>query len=265
MTAAEFDTRHPQGADYVIVPALQPRADPATLDWIKDQAAKGGSTVSICNGAFTVAETGLMNGHQATSHWAGETTRREKYPDVKWQNNIRYVADGRIISSAGISASMPISIALVAAIAGQERAEKTAAALGITDWSQHHDSEWFVNQGPRMMSDDDDPGDPIGVRLEPGTDEIAFALTAEAYSHTRVSRAYAIAPTMEPVRSLRGLTFLPERSTDDPQLVRIVAPGAPGKPPTQALDTALADIQKSYGPEAAAASARIMEYPGYAP
>jgi putative intracellular protease/amidase len=49
-TMAEFDARHPEGADYVIVPAMVNRADPTVRAWISDQARKGATLVSICDG-----------------------------------------------------------------------------------------------------------------------------------------------------------------------------------------------------------------------
>ena len=104
-TIAGFDARFPQGADYVIVPAVVKRDDPALLAWIAAQAAKGGTIVSICDGALVVANSGLMKGHRATAHWATEALRAKQYPDTDWLRNVRYVADGNIISSAGISAA----------------------------------------------------------------------------------------------------------------------------------------------------------------
>jgi transcriptional regulator GlxA family with amidase domain len=94
----------------VIEPAINNSDDPKLLGWITSQAGKGATTVSICDGALVVAKTGLMRGHRATGHWATQSLRREKFPDTTWQTNIRYVADGKIVSSAGVSASIPIPL-----------------------------------------------------------------------------------------------------------------------------------------------------------
>ena len=126
-TIRQFDLRFPDGADYLIVPAIMNANEPALLAWVAAQGNKGGTVVSICNGAMVVVNSGLMKGHRATAHWASEEMRAAKYPDVHWEKNIRYVADGRIVSSAGISASIPISIALVEAIAGHDKAVALAA------------------------------------------------------------------------------------------------------------------------------------------
>lgn len=121
-TVQQFDLRYPDGADYVIVPAVRKPDDPALLAWIGAQGAKGATIVSICDGALVVANSGLLKGHRATAHWATEASRKERYPDTQWISNVRYVADGKRVSSAGISAAMPATLALVEAIAGQARA-----------------------------------------------------------------------------------------------------------------------------------------------
>ena len=68
-TIAEFDARHPDGADYVIVPAMSRDDDPAALAWLRSQATKGAMIVGICAGAKVVGEAGLLDGKRATTHW----------------------------------------------------------------------------------------------------------------------------------------------------------------------------------------------------
>ena len=69
-TAAQFDARFPDGADYVIVPAMVKQDDPALLAWLSRQSGRGATIVSICDGALVVANAGLLRGHRATAHWA---------------------------------------------------------------------------------------------------------------------------------------------------------------------------------------------------
>src|SRR5436309_15003412 len=65
-TVAEFDAQHPDGADYVIVPAMSRDDDATALQWIRSQAAKGAVIVGVCAGAKVVGNTGLLDGRQAT-------------------------------------------------------------------------------------------------------------------------------------------------------------------------------------------------------
>src|SRR5690606_21287627 len=66
---ASFDARHPQGADYVVVPAMDPHDDDDVTRWIAAQYRQGAKIVSICNGSKTIAAAGLLDGRRGTAHW----------------------------------------------------------------------------------------------------------------------------------------------------------------------------------------------------
>jgi putative intracellular protease/amidase len=271
-TIAEFDVRYPQGADYVIVPAVVKREDPVLLAWIAAQGSKGGTVVSICDGALVVAASGLMKGHRATAHWATEGLRAKVYPDTHWVKNVRYVADGRIVSSAGISASIPVSIALVEAIAGRARAQGVADELGVPDWSTVHNSDAFLPRfgvnlmayirtaytNARLHRRQD-----IGVPVAPGVDEIGLALTADAYTRTGRSHAYALAASDAPLPTRYGLTVIPDRVIGGADPVDQILPGFDATPPAQLLDVALAGIARRFGRSTAYGVALDLEYPGF--
>lgn len=264
-TFDEFDRRYPEGADYVVVPALAKENDPAILDWLRTQAAREGTIVSICIGAHVVAAAGLMDGRRATSWWGSEAQRATRFPDVQWERNIRYVVDGRIVSSAGISASLPASLALVAAIAGREPADALAVEIGVADWGSRHDSDAFQPRPdlPMPTRVDLSARDIVGLPVIPGMDEVALALTAEPYSNNGRSQAVAYAENAAPVRTRHGLLVMPERTPgSEGRLTRILSP-IPDGPSAKALDMALLAIAVEYGRPAAERSARIMEYPGF--
>lgn len=263
-TVDDFDRRHPQGADYIFVPAVENDGDPGLLRWIAAQAAKGGTVISICYGAMAVANTGLFDGHRATSHYSNEAMRVRRFPKVRWQKNIRYVADGKMVSSAGVSASMPTSIALVEAIAGAAKAAQVARDVGIDGWSSRHDSDAFQRDpgNAAMPPRDARPDVTLAIPVKPGDDEIALALTAESYSRTGNTMAFAIAADKAPVRLAHGLVVLPDIVAGDGTRVdRTLAP-LEAHQATRALDIALTDIAKSYGVAAARNVALFMEYPG---
>jgi len=271
-TAREFDARYPDGADYVIVPAVVERDDPLLLGWIAAQYRRGASIVSICDGALVVAGAGISSGHLATAHWATESLRAQHYPDTQWVKDVRYVADGRVVSSAGISAAMPTSLALVEAIAGHARAAAVAHELGIADWGTQHDSDAFqprlgVNLGAfaatnytnhwlhRMQR--------VGVPVAAGIDEIALAITADAYSRTGRSRAYAVAESGQPVTTRHGLLLLPDRVAGAAPALDVVLPALEQAPSARVFDTVLASIVTRYGRNTAYGVALDFEYPGF--
>lgn len=269
IATAGFDQRFPDGADYVIVPAVGKPNDQALVTWISAQSGKGATIVSICDGALVVANAGLFKGRRATAHWATDSYRKEHYPDTEWLSNVRYVADGRVISSAGVSAAMPTALALVEAIAGHARAAEVAREIGVADWGTQHDSEVFrprlgVNLGAYIAGYTNQwlhSPDRIGVAVAPGVDEITLAFTADAWARSKRSQVYAVVSDQQPLASRSGLTILPDyasASAAAPQVLPLTA-ALPG----QALDRALAGLAHRYGHRTAFLVALEFEYPSY--
>nr|QQZ51993.1 DJ-1/PfpI family protein [Phenylobacterium glaciei] len=80
---------------------------------------QGATIVSICEGARVLANAGLLHDRRATTHWSALKGLTKAYPDTTWVRDRRYVQDGAVISTTGVSASIPASLALVEAIAGR--------------------------------------------------------------------------------------------------------------------------------------------------
>jgi putative intracellular protease/amidase len=270
-TIAQFDARFPDGADYVIVPNVMERKDPALLGWLKAQAATGSTMVSICDGVVVLAEAGLLQHRRATGHWASAPMRRDMYPQTLWVENARYVVDGTVASSAGITAALPMALALVEAIAGHDAAATLATTLGATDWSAAHDSARF-SSGHGVMLDAlitlqltnrlFHSTQRVGIPVAQGVDEIALALTADAYSRTGRSQAFALSDG--PVLTRNGLIMLPSTIRGSVPHVDVVLPAFDATPPAHVLDQALAGIATRYGRSTADGVASALEYPGYA-
>jgi len=92
-TIAEFDAQHPDGADYVIVPAMIRDDDPAALQWIRNQSARGAIIVGVCVGAKVVGEAGLLHNKRATTHWYSVKELRSKHPTMQYVKDRRFVVD----------------------------------------------------------------------------------------------------------------------------------------------------------------------------
>ncbi len=265
-TVVQFDQQHPEGADVVIVPAvdMDKTDDPALVGWIRAQAGKGATVVSICDGALVVAQAGLFKGRRATGHWATQELREHQFPDTQWLKNTRYVADGPVISSAGVSAAIPLSIALVEAFAGHERAAATAQALGVADWSARHDSSPFrmtlrdyLAAGANGLLSSQQV---FALPAPEGVDEVTLALVADAFSRTNRSRALSLATGPEPVTTRNGLRLIPDRiEGDEPALRRPLTPL--DTVPVSVLDQALDEIARQYGAATAHLVRLQMEYP----
>lgn len=259
-TTAEFDARHPAGADFVIVPAMHRADDPDVLAWLRAQAAKQATIVGVCDGVLVLAAAGLLDDRRATAHWSSRDALRKHQPTMRFVPDRRYVADRGIVTTTGVTASIPLSLALVEAIAGRAAAEAVARRLGVTRWDAAHDSEAFrldrryvrtaVGNWLAFWSHET-----LAVPVEDGIDEIALALAVDAWSRTYRSHATTIAPA--PVTTRRGLTLIP----DGDGARGAALPPIPGEYPAHALDLALADIGRRYGEPTAAFVALQLEYP----
>src|SRR5262245_44675239 len=128
-TVADFEARHLEGADYVIVPAMSRDDDPAVLPWIRNQAAKGAIVIGVCAGAKAVGQAGLLDGKRATTHWYSLKELRDKHPAMTNVADRRLVVDRGVATTTGITASMPMSLTLIEAIAGRDKAQAVGRDL----------------------------------------------------------------------------------------------------------------------------------------
>jgi transcriptional regulator GlxA family with amidase domain len=129
----------PPGAfDILVVPGGQgtrrERLNRRLLDWIAAHDGRTELTTSVCTGAFLLAERGLLDGRRATTHWASVDWMRQQYPAVTMLADTRFVDEGHIITSAGISAGIDMSLHVIARLHGSETAAWTARRMEY-EWS----------------------------------------------------------------------------------------------------------------------------------
>lgn len=103
------------------------------IDWLKAMAAEVSIVASVCTGAFLLAEAGLLNGLTATTHWEDQAGLGAHYPAVNVVPGRRWVDEGSVVTSGGISAGIDMSLHLVARLAGAALADKTARQMEF-DW-----------------------------------------------------------------------------------------------------------------------------------
>ena len=264
-TVAAFDAAHPEGADYVIVPAMSRDDDPAALAWLRSQAEKGATIIGICAGAKVVAAAGLLDGRRATTHWYYLDEMLKRSPTIRYVADRRMVLDAGVATTTGITASMPMMLTLIEAIAGRTRAEAVARDLGVEQWSARHASAAFRLTRPfvatvlanRMAFWNREA---LGIRLEPGMDEVSLALVADAWSRTYRSSAATYAASPDAVETMNGVRVVPDRAGTDWPDARSVST-FPDRRPADALDRVLDAITARYGDRTAHVVAMQLEYP----
>jgi transcriptional regulator GlxA family with amidase domain len=104
-------------------------SDRRLLRWIRAAAGRSRRVASVCNGAFLLAEAGLLDGRRATTHWAECEMLKARYPAVTVEPEPIFVRDGQIYTSAGVTAGIDLALALVEDDAGAALARNVARGL----------------------------------------------------------------------------------------------------------------------------------------
>lgn len=99
------------------------------INWVRQQMKEVKLMTSVCTGALLLAKAGLLEGLKATTHWASIQTFKKDYPNVEVMENVKFVDEGHIITSAGISAGINMSFHIVKNLLGVEIAEETAKSM----------------------------------------------------------------------------------------------------------------------------------------
>jgi putative intracellular protease/amidase len=243
---ASFDAAHPAGADYVIVPAMDDADDPTITAWLNRQAGKGARIVGVCAGALIVGRAGLLDGRRFVTHWYFRDDVLDRHPNAQYVPDRRYVVDGRVATTTGITASVPTMLALVEAIGGRERAQALAEDLGVSSWTPKHDSSSFGLDAQSMARFVLNKiafwrRETWAVEVHDGTDDIALAFAADAWSRT--GRISIEASALNPVKLASGLTLIARPA--DETLPRLSLASALA--PMHQLDRTLCEIGQRFG------------------
>ncbi|NUK59263.1 GlxA family transcriptional regulator [Streptomyces lunaelactis] len=105
--------------------------DPRLIDWLRTHAPRAERLVSICTGALLLAEAGLLDGHRVTSHWAVCERLARDYPAVEVDPDPIFVRDGKLATSAGVTAGIDLALALVEEDHGRDIALTVARHLVV--------------------------------------------------------------------------------------------------------------------------------------
>ncbi len=141
-------------ADTVIIPGTRvagprrhgtiPAEIAAALATIPSQAR----IMSICTGAFVLGAAGLLDGRPATTHWAHADEFRELYPKVLVNENVLFVDDGDVLTSAGLGAGVDLCLHVIRRDHGSEVANRAARYCVVPPWREGGQSQYIDRQVP---------------------------------------------------------------------------------------------------------------------
>ena len=145
----EMSIEQVENMDIVVVPAsgldldAQIEKHRALFAWLRHWYERGAYIASICTGAAYLAEAGLLDGHEATTHWSTAEDYMERYPGIKWRPDVFVTEDRRVLCSGGVYAAIDLSLYLVDKFCGHEVAVQTAKAL-LVDMPRTHQTGYAV-------------------------------------------------------------------------------------------------------------------------
>jgi len=131
-----YDVKNHPAIDVLIVPGGVVNEElrrGGVIEWISKVAVKTEITASVCTGAFLLAKAGLLKEKVITTHWEDIADFRSMFPGISVRNDTRWVDCGKIVTSAGISAGLDMSLHLVSRLESEELAVRTARQMDY-DW-----------------------------------------------------------------------------------------------------------------------------------
>jgi transcriptional regulator GlxA family with amidase domain len=103
--------------------------NPAIIDWIRRVTTETQLNTSVCTGSFLLGKAGLLEGRRATTHWLSLDRMEQTFPAARVVRETRWVDEGNLVTSAGISAGIDMSLHVVEKLLGREVAEQTARQM----------------------------------------------------------------------------------------------------------------------------------------
>ncbi|AIE59990.1 DJ-1/PfpI family protein [Bacillus methanolicus] len=242
----EMDRLLGKSPDIIVIPYM-PMVDKKKYQPVREwiQKHKDATLLSICGGAANLADTGLLKGKSATIHWQYFDKTKKKYLDTHWKRDLRYVHDGNIVASAGLTSGIDAVLYVISQKLGEPMAEKIAKEM-------HYPSYHFV-KNPKIDPYYIDRSEAVyianlafqwkkkktGVLLYNGMEEGALASIFDTYSASGTTKVFTISSSKQPIVTKHHLNLIARyQMSKTPKVDKMIVPG------TQAKTLAAEDIKQ---------------------
>lgn len=127
--------------DVLVVPGASDEAirqvmsDSSVITWIRRTRPKRELTMSVCTGTYVLAQAGELHGKTVTTHWSSTKMLRAMYADVQVKDGTRFVEDGKLLTTAGVSAGIDGALHVVAKLRGTQAARAVAELMEYDYWN----------------------------------------------------------------------------------------------------------------------------------
>jgi putative intracellular protease/amidase len=230
----DVDAGTAPGPDVVVIPAVLSPAgskEQPLREWLARRSDQGAHLLGVCAGSRLLAAAGLLDGYQATSHWSRLKGLERSRPQVDWVRGQRYVQDGRITTTAGVTSGVFGALRLIQQLAGATEAQRVGRELSYPGWSLDGPTSIPAQRpAPRDLTNLLAALAPwrrpaLGVGLVEGASELDIAAPFEVYATSFAARTVPIAAGRT-VITRHGLRLIaaPADATA-PRVDRLIVPG----------------------------------------
>jgi len=136
--------------DVLVVPAVAApngKQEVSLREWIGRRVDRGAHLLGVCNGSRLLATSGLLDGRRATAHWSSIGGLQRSRPQVGWVRGQRYVQDGTLTTTAGVTSGIFGALRLVEQLAGAPEAQRVGQELAYPGWTLHGPTEIRAQRG----------------------------------------------------------------------------------------------------------------------
>lgn len=255
--------------DLIVVPAVNLPGEPieeGARDFIKDEYAAGTRVLGICAGSRLLAASGILDGLSATSHWSYLSQLEDSNPAVSWLRGERYVQDGRVTTTGGVTSGIPGTLKVMADLAGAPEAGRVGKLIDYPGWTPDSSASmpkhsWGLGDLPVLVNGVFPWGRPtFDIELSDGVDEIDAAALFEMYSYSQAGSTHAVSASGT-VRTRHGLTLRTEVLDAATEGITLTAGSFTSRGGRGGFDAAFEQLAQNVAPSVVASVSKMIEYP----
>lgn len=244
--------------DVIFLPAIMDPHNPKLREWIKKQAPHAQLIVAVCEGVRLLASTGLLDGKKATSHFLALDDLSKKHPQTQWERNRRFIRDGKIMTSEGVTASLDAAFEVIRVLKGNALAQSLAEKMNYLTNSSTEPSplsaptsgEWlqlFIRSAFQWSFND------VGLLLYPGMSLTSAAAYADLFPRSLNTRvvSFSDAPQRELIPTASGIHVIPKivgKNLPHLQFITIPSTFRPSQTKNPSLEPSFQELLKNSMP-----------------
>jgi transcriptional regulator GlxA family with amidase domain len=159
---AEYESQIGRDPDLIVIPGIPgytPQRDAAMLDWIRGHTGPNTTVLGICIGGIVLADTGLLDGHTATTNAGAMPILAAQHPAINWVPNVRYYDDGNMVESTTLTSGIDATLHIVDRFVGRATALDVARQIGYANTGVNYLDDpswaWPSEQWPTVKPIDD--------------------------------------------------------------------------------------------------------------